>query len=83
MTDKCCGNCAFHNVYQYPDTIFCFYRFGLKESGIMNIFDCCDGWEEKAQECNCLEDSIKLRENFRNEKRITQKYNNGVSFNIK
>ena len=54
-----CGNCRYHNAYDYPDKIFCFAKFQNLENPVVSIFDCCDEWQEKTQECFCLEEARK------------------------
>lgn len=56
---KICGNCRYHNTYEYPDIVFCFAKFSHRESPVVSIFDSCDQWENKVQECFCLEDALK------------------------
>jgi len=51
LQDKCCGNCKYHNAYQYSNTIFCFAKFENNESPVKRIFDVCNEWELKEQAC--------------------------------
>jgi len=55
-TRKICGNCRYHNTYDYPDSVFCFARFTERKNPVVSILFGCDEWENKLQECNCLED---------------------------
>jgi hypothetical protein len=57
--DRVCGNCRYHNAYDYPDTVFCFAKFSNKEKAVVSILSSCDEWENKLQECCCLEDHLK------------------------
>jgi len=59
--DKVCGNCRYHNTYEYPDRVFCFARFSGRENPVFSVFDSCDEWENKLQECFCLEDALKRK----------------------
>jgi hypothetical protein len=59
LKKKYCGNCSYHNTYEYPDRIFCFFKFQNKDNPIVSVFDCCDTWEFKTQECYCLKDALK------------------------
>jgi len=59
---KVCGNCRYHNTYEYPDYVFCFARFSDRQNPVVSIFECCDNWEDKLQECFCLEDALKKKE---------------------
>ncbi len=54
---KCCGNCRHHSAYKYPHVVFCFDKFEGDEKSVKNIFDVCDDWESKEQECFCLQDA--------------------------
>lgn len=64
--DKCCGNCRYHSAYQYPDTIFCFDKFGNTENPVKSVFDVCNEWEFKEQACFCLDNALKRRANEEN-----------------
>jgi len=56
---KVCGNCRYHNTYDYPDRIFCFVKFQKLSNPVVSALDHCDQWEYKPQECFCLEDTMK------------------------
>jgi len=56
---KICGNCRYHNAYQYPDSVFCFAKFARRKKSVVSILFSCSEWESKLQECNCLEDYLK------------------------
>jgi len=58
---KICGNCRYHNAYNYPDSVFCFALFAEKKNPVVSILSTCDEWEGKLQECYCLEDYLKRR----------------------
>ncbi len=60
--DRVCGNCRYHNSYNYPDKIFCFAKFQKRETPVVSILDSCQEWTVKTQECNCLEDALKKHE---------------------
>jgi len=57
--DKVCGNCRCHNTYEYPYNVFCFTKFADRENPVVSIFDGCDKWENKLQDCFCVEDALK------------------------
>jgi len=59
---KFCGNCRYHNTYNYPDQVFCFVKFQKLKKPVVSTLDYCDEWEYKQQECYCLEDTIKKSE---------------------
>lgn len=59
---KVCGNCRYHNTYEYPDTVFCFAKFSNRENAVISIFDSCNEWESKLQECYCLEEALAKRD---------------------
>ncbi len=56
---KVCGNCCYHNAYEYPDKVFCFVKFQKLANPVVSVLDHCGYWENKPQECNCLEDALK------------------------
>jgi len=56
---KVCGNCRYHNAYEYPDTVFCFAKFQKLENPVLSILESCGEWESQTQDCFCLEDSKK------------------------
>ncbi len=58
---KVCGNCRYHNTYAYPDSVFCFARFADRKNPVVSILFSCDEWENKLQDCYCLEDYLKKR----------------------
>lgn len=59
QTRKVCGNCRYHNAYDYPDVVFCFDRFAQRKKPAVSILFGCSSWENKLQDCNCLEDYMK------------------------
>lgn len=59
QTSKICGNCRYHNTYNYPDTVFCFDKFAHKKEPVVSILSSCDEWEGKLQDCSCLDDYSK------------------------
>lgn len=54
-----CGNCRYHNTYDYPNRVFCFVKFQKLSNPIVSTLDNCDEWEYKHQECFCLQDALK------------------------
>jgi len=56
-----CGNCRYHNTYDYPDRVFCFDKFSRRENPVVSVFHSCDSWEVKLQDCFCLQDSMRKR----------------------
>ena len=60
--ERCCGNCRWHDTYQYPDVIFCFLRYEKREDAILSVFDCCKYWTPDLQECFCIKDALRKRE---------------------
>lgn len=61
QTRKVCGNCCYHNTYEYPGKVFCFVRFSDRKDSAVSILFSCDEWEPRLQECLCLEDYIKQK----------------------
>lgn len=61
--ERFCGNCRYHNTYEYPDYVFCFVRFQKRENPVVSTLqNGCDHWESKLQECFCLDDTLKKHE---------------------
>ena len=60
--NRVCGNCRYHNSYNYPDQIFCFAKFQKKEDPVTSVLDFCPQWASKPQECFCLDDKLKNNE---------------------
>jgi len=56
---KVCGNCRYHNTYEYPEKVFCFVRFGDRKDPAVSILFSCNEWENRLQDCYCLEDYLK------------------------
>ena len=59
--ERFCGNCRNHNVYQHPDLILCFVRYRKHEDPIVPTLGCCEEWEFDLQECFCLEEALRKR----------------------
>jgi len=57
MKEKYCGNCAQHDVYHYPDKIFCQLRYLEGENPIVDTLWCCPHWQHDSQPCYCLENA--------------------------
>ncbi|MDI6691644.1 MAG: hypothetical protein QME50_07295 [Candidatus Bathyarchaeota archaeon] len=55
---KFCGNCGNHNVYEYPEKIFCSKRFSKNEDPIVETLWCCPEWNPSSQECYCVEEAL-------------------------
>jgi hypothetical protein len=61
VKQKFCGNCGNHNIYEYPEKIFCSKRFSKNENPIVNTLWCCPEWNPSSQECYCVEEALKNR----------------------
>jgi len=57
--EKFCGNCRYHNTYEYPKLVFCFVQYQKRNNPVVSALYCCDQWEFKPQGCFCLEDASK------------------------
>jgi len=66
-SERFCGNCHFHNVYEYPNVVFCFKRFQQGKNAVLSTLDCCDEWELQSQECFCLRDALEKQNLKKNE----------------
>jgi len=60
--NRFCGNCRYHNSYNYPDQIFCFAKFQKRENPVTSVLNRCPEWASKPQECFCLDDTLKKNE---------------------
>jgi hypothetical protein len=56
---KFCGNCGNHNMYKFPDLVFCFMRFCEEKDAVVQTLWCCEKWNPSSQECYCVEEAIK------------------------
>ena len=54
-----CGNCTSHNAYSFPDQVFCTKRFLKNENAVVSTLWCCEDWYPSAQECHCIEETLK------------------------
>ncbi|MEM2916879.1 MAG: hypothetical protein QXN63_00785 [Candidatus Bathyarchaeia archaeon] len=62
LKGKYCGNCHYHNSYNYPDQIFCMYHYVRHENHIYPTLSVCEHWEPDTQECYCVEEAQKKQE---------------------
>ncbi|MEM2098609.1 MAG: hypothetical protein QXU99_02520 [Candidatus Bathyarchaeia archaeon] len=58
---KYCGNCSSHNIYHYPDLIFCSTRYAKNKDAIVNSLWCCEEWSHTDQECYCIREALKKK----------------------
>ncbi|MDH5419792.1 MAG: hypothetical protein OEX06_05610 [Candidatus Bathyarchaeota archaeon] len=56
-----CGNCHYHNMYEYPVLIFCSLRYQNSNDFIVPTLGCCEKWTPDSQECFCVEEAMKKR----------------------
>ena len=59
MEHKYCGNCGSHNIYCYPDEVFCTNRFLQKKNAVVKTLWHCDDWHLNPQTCECVEEAKK------------------------
>jgi hypothetical protein len=52
-----CGNCGYHNMYDYPDWVLCWMRFSEGKEPIVRTLWCCEHWSSSSQECFCVEEA--------------------------
>ena len=57
-----CGNCVSHNPYEYPLRIFCSKRYAQNKEPIVETLGCCDDWSPVNQDCHCVRDALKEKE---------------------
>ncbi len=49
-----CGNCVYHYAYDYPEQVFCEYRFLNNQNPFVFTLWCCEYWSPAYQECFCI-----------------------------
>jgi len=57
-----CGNCFHHNVYEYPDLILCNMRYESGKDSIVSTLGFCEHWKPAPQECFCVKEALKKRD---------------------
>ena len=57
--EKYCGNCSYHNTYEYPSKVFCTYRLVKGLDPVVPTLWCCENWTADIDECFCVEDAKK------------------------
>lgn len=55
IKEKYCGNCSYHNVYEFPSKIFCTYRLAKGLDPIISTLWCCENWQPSVDDCFCVE----------------------------
>lgn len=58
-----CGNCDSHNCYQYPTKVFCSTRFWHGKDPIVDALWRCGDYNRVSQECYCVREAQKHRDN--------------------
>lgn len=58
---KFCGNCNNHNLYHYPELMFCTTRYAQNKNPIVETLWCCSEWTKVVQECHCVEEALKAK----------------------
>lgn len=53
-----CGNCHYHDAYEYPDFILCKQRYPTNKNFIVSTLGCCDKWTPHSQECFCVKEAL-------------------------
>jgi hypothetical protein len=56
-TDKFCGNCGSHNLYEFPTKMFCSTRYDQGKNPIVDTLWCCADWNLVSQECYCIKEA--------------------------
>jgi hypothetical protein len=64
--EKFCGNCDSHNCYEYPKKIFCSTRYWHNENPIVETLWHCDSYNRVSQECYCVREASKQKNNAGN-----------------
>jgi hypothetical protein len=58
-----CGNCGYHNTYDFPNLVLCWMRFSENKNPIVETLYCCEHWNPNTQECYCVEEAMKNKSN--------------------
>jgi len=58
---KFCGNCYYHDAYEYPDLIICKLRYPNGTDFVVSTLECCENWEPDPQECFCVQEALEKR----------------------
>lgn len=58
---KFCGNCNHHNLYRYPDLMFCPTRYARQKNPIVETLWCCSEWITLSQKCHCVKEALKAK----------------------
>ena len=59
--NRFCGNCHYHDMYEYPDLILCRLHYQNSSNFIFSTLGCCEKWAPDSQECFCVEEAMKKR----------------------
>jgi len=54
-----CGNCYYHDAYEYPVFIICKFRYFNSDDFIVPTLGWCEKWTPDTQECFCVEEALK------------------------
>ena len=57
-TEKFCGNCDSHNLYEFPSKIFCSTRYDQGKDPIVDTLWHCEDWSLVSQECHCVREAL-------------------------
>ena len=58
---KFCGNCYYHDMYEYPNLILCRLHYENSKDFIFPTLGSCGKWAPDSQECFCVEEAMKKR----------------------
>ncbi len=59
QVQKYCGNCYYHNVFDFPKQSFCSLLFQRREDPIVPTLSVCEHWKQDYQKCNCVREALK------------------------
>jgi hypothetical protein len=61
--NRFCGNCQYHDMYEYPILILCRFHYQNSSDFIFPTLGYCEKWAPESQECFCVEEAMKKRNN--------------------
>jgi hypothetical protein len=61
-TERFCGNCESHNLYEFPSRMLCSTRHGQGKDPIVDTLWCCEDWNPVSQECYCVREAQRRKE---------------------
>ncbi len=58
-SQKRCGNCYYHCVFDYPVRVFCTLRFQRRADAVVLTLGFCEDWKPDFEECFCVREALR------------------------